>query len=68
MKLGHSKDRLIEFIKFDHNSKKGLLVACVRLCAFVLWKLGSRSKAFALVSAVFLGGGQRTGDLALAYR
>ena len=67
MKLGHSKDRLIEFIKFDHNSKKGLLVACVRLCAFALWKLGSRSKAFALVSAVFRTGWSGSYSLGVEY-
>lgn len=53
MKLGYSKDWLIEFIKFDYNSKKGLFVVCVRLCVFVLWKFGFRSKVFVLVLVVF---------------
>jgi glycosyltransferase involved in cell wall biosynthesis len=67
MKFAHLKDRLVEFVKFDHNDKKGILVVGVRVAAFMLWHMGARHKAFQLVSAVFRTGWSGSYSLGVQY-
>ena len=58
---------MVELVKFDHNDKKGILVVCVRVAAFVLWNAGARQKAFQLVSAVFRTGWSGSYSLGVQY-
>ena len=61
------KARCIEFIKYDYNRYKLILVLFARFASYVLYKLGKIDKSFSIASNVYRTGWAGSYEFGLHY-